>query len=61
MVTDLVIKQGVQILWVECISTDEVLVDRFIREKKIHNDDYTNSLLNLDERYGDFKTRLKCY
>ena len=61
MVTDLVIKQGVQILWVECISTEEVLVDRFIREKKIHNDDYTNSLLNLDERYGDFKTRLKCY
>ena len=61
MVTDLVIKQGVQILWVECISTDEMLVDRFIREKKIHNDDYTNSLLNLDERYGDFKTRLKCY
>lgn len=54
-VTNKVSSNSIQILWIESIGKDQKLIDQFIRDKKIHNEDYKDSKMSLDERFADFK------
>jgi len=35
--------ESFQIIWVECVSNNQELIEKYIRESKVHNEDYKGS------------------
>lgn len=48
-------KENFDILWVECFSKNEELIDSYIKKSKVYNDDYKNKKISPEDAFIDFK------
>ena len=49
-----------KLLFIESVCTDEAIIDKNIRQAKVHNEDYS-SYADKEKAYNDFRRRIKQY